>query len=53
MTAPGCTDLAARLQAGITAELGTAVALRHDLHADPEASGAEHRSAARVAAALG
>ena len=46
-------ELAAQLRAGLAAELEAAVALRHELHADAELSGAEHRTAARVAAALG
>ncbi|HEY2509084.1 MAG TPA: M20 family metallopeptidase [Streptosporangiaceae bacterium] len=45
--------LAAGLRAAIAAELASAVALRHDLHANPEPSGAEHRTAQRMAAALG
>jgi amidohydrolase len=45
--------LAGRLREAIAAELAAAVALRHDLHADPEPSGGEHRTARRVAAALG
>lgn len=50
----GATDaVAALLRTGIAAELDAATALRHELHADPEPSGAEHRTAARVAAALG
>ncbi len=44
--------LAAVLRAGLARELDAAVRLRHDLHADPELSGSEHRTAARVAAAL-
>jgi amidohydrolase len=39
--------------AGIGAEVEAAIALRHELHADAEPSGAEHRTAARVAEALG
>jgi len=45
--------LAAALRAAVASELEAAVALRHELHADPELSGAEYRTAARVAAALG
>ncbi len=45
--------LAAALRAGLARELGEAVRLRRDLHADPELSGSEHRTAARLAAALG
>jgi amidohydrolase len=41
------------LRAAVAAELGDAIRLRHDLHAHPELSGAEHRTAATVAAALG
>src|ERR1022692_809483 len=54
-TGPGTTDasLAAVLRAGLARELSKAVQLRHDLHADAELSGSEHRTAARVAAALG
>jgi amidohydrolase len=46
-------ELSARLRAGVAAELDAAIALRHELHAEPEPSGSEHRTAARVAAALG
>lgn len=45
--------LAAVLRAGLARELDDAVLLRHELHADAEPSGSEHRTAARVAAALG
>jgi amidohydrolase len=45
--------LAAVLRAGLARELDDAVRLRHELHADAELSGSEHRTAARVAAALG
>jgi amidohydrolase len=45
--------LVAALQAGLARELDDAVRLRHELHADAEPSGSEHRTAARVAAALG
>ena len=45
--------LAAVLRAGLASELDDAVRLRHELHADAEPSGSEHRTAARVAAALG
>ena len=38
---------------GLARELDDAIRLRHELHADAEPSGAEHRTAARVAAALG
>jgi amidohydrolase len=37
----------------IAAEIDAAIALRHELHAAAEPSGAEHRTAARVAEALG
>jgi amidohydrolase len=50
MTSP---SLAALLRAGVASQLADAVLLRHELHADPEPSGSEHRTAARVAAALG
>jgi amidohydrolase len=50
MTGP---DLAALLRAGVAGQLADAVLLRHELHADAEPSGSEHRTAARVAAALG
>jgi amidohydrolase len=52
-TSTSVAELAARLRAGLAAELGAAVALRHEWHADAELSGSEHRTAARVAAALG
>jgi amidohydrolase len=47
------SGLAAALRAALARELDDAVLLRHELHADAEASGAEHRTAARVATALG
>ena len=50
MTSPG---LAALLRAGVASQFADAVLLRHELHADAEPSGSEHRTAARVAAALG
>jgi amidohydrolase len=50
MTSP---SLAALLRAGVASQLADAVLLRHELHADAEPSGSEHRTAARVAAALG
>jgi amidohydrolase len=50
MTGP---SLAALLRAGVASQLADAVLLRHELHADPEPSGSEQRTAARVAAALG
>ena len=37
----------------MAAEIDAAIALRHELHAAAEPSGAEHRTAARVAEALG
>jgi amidohydrolase len=46
-------ELAARLRTGVAAEIAAAVALRHELHAWAEPSGAEHRTAATIAAALG
>jgi amidohydrolase len=47
------TGLAAALRAALDREISGAVRLRHELHSDAELSGAEHRTAARVAAALG
>jgi amidohydrolase len=41
------------LRAALARELDEAVRLRHHLHAHPELSGSEHRTAATVAAALG
>jgi amidohydrolase len=41
------------LRGAVADELEAAVALRHELHADPEPSGSERRTSARVAAALG
>lgn len=52
-TAVTIAALADRLRAGVAAELDGAIALRHELHAEPELSGSEHRTAGRVAAALG
>jgi amidohydrolase len=46
-------SLAAVLRAALARELEDAVRLRHELHAGAEPSGSEHRTAARVAAALG
>ena len=46
-------ELAAQLRAGVAAEIEAAVTLRHELHAMAEPSGAEHQTAASVAAALG
>ena len=50
MTGP---DLAAALRAALDREISGAVRLRRELHAGAELSGAEHRTVARVAAALG
>ena len=52
-TAVTMAELAARLRAGVAAELDAAVALRRELHAGAEPSGEEFSTAARVAAALG
>jgi amidohydrolase len=52
-TAVTMAELAARLRAGVAAELDAAVALRRELHAGAEPSGEEWRTAARVANALG
>ena len=52
-TALPVSELAARLRAGVAAELDGAIRLRHELHAYPEPSGEEFQTAARVAAALG
>jgi amidohydrolase len=41
------------LRAALSGELPAVVALRHALHAEPELSGHEQRTAAKVAAALG
>jgi amidohydrolase len=41
------------LRAALARELDEAVRLRHHLHAHPELSGSEHRTAATVSAALG
>ncbi|MGH3217949.1 MAG: M20 metallopeptidase family protein [Streptosporangiaceae bacterium] len=46
-------DFPDALQAAVARELGDAVRLRHDLHANPELSGSEYRTAAKVSAALG
>jgi amidohydrolase len=45
--------LGAALAAALASELDEAVRLRHHLHAHPELSGSEHRTAATVSAALG
>jgi amidohydrolase len=47
------TDPAAALRAALDREIPGAVRLRRELHANAELSGAEHRTAATVAAALG
>jgi amidohydrolase len=47
------TELAIAWQQALSAELPAAIALRHELHAHPEVSGAESATAARVAAAIG
>ena len=52
-TAVTMAVLSARLRAGVAAHLAAAIALRHELHAEPEPSGSEHRTARRVATALG
>jgi len=52
-TAVPLAELAAQLRAALAAEIDAAVELQHELHADAELSGAEDRTAARVAAALG
>lgn len=46
-------SLGAALRAALASELDEAVQLRHHLHAHPELSGSEHRTAATVSAALG
>ncbi|MGO8887850.1 MAG: M20 metallopeptidase family protein [Streptosporangiaceae bacterium] len=55
MTGAGPVDpaLAGALRDVLAEELPAAVALRHELHADAEPSGSEHRTAIRVAEALG
>jgi amidohydrolase len=50
---PTTERLAAVLTAALDAELPAAVALRNRLHADPEPSGAEVRTTARVTEAIG
>jgi len=52
VTGPGLAAAQA-LRAALEHELDDAVELRRDLHAHAELSGAEHRTAARVAEALG
>ncbi|HWU23590.1 MAG TPA: hypothetical protein VN088_18780, partial [Nocardioides sp.] len=42
-----------RFRTAIAAELPAAIALRRELHADPEPSGSEWRTAERVVDALG
>jgi amidohydrolase len=49
----GADLLAERLRDGVAAQLEAAVALRHQLHAGAELSGAEQATSATVAAALG
>jgi amidohydrolase len=49
----GLAGLRAALTAGVDAELDAAIALRHELHAEPDLSGSEERTAQRVAEALG
>ncbi|HEY7147491.1 MAG TPA: amidohydrolase [Streptosporangiaceae bacterium] len=51
--APASESLRAALAAALAAELPAAIELRHELHREPELSGAETRTAAAVAAALG
>ena len=54
MTGPSLMAAPAEaLRAALDRELEDAVALRHELHAAAELSGAEYQTAARVAAALG
>jgi amidohydrolase len=50
---PALQKLGAALEAALADELALAVSLRHELHAAPDLSGQEERTAARVAAALG
>lgn len=50
---PVDTELVAALREELAAGLGAAIELRHELHASAEPSGAEHRTAELVAAALG
>jgi metal-dependent amidase/aminoacylase/carboxypeptidase family protein len=50
---PGSIGWITSLRAALSEELPAAVALRRALHAEPELSGHEQRTAARVAAALG
>jgi amidohydrolase len=50
---PDTALLVAPWDAALAAELEDAVELRHRLHADPEVSGSEHRTAELVAAAIG
>jgi amidohydrolase len=51
--AESSVDLAAALRAALAEEAADAVRIRHQLHAAAEPSGAEQRTAATVAAALG
>jgi amidohydrolase len=53
LRAAGWAGLREALRGALARELPYAVALRHELHADAEVSGSEHRTAARVATALG
>ncbi len=53
MTAQATTSRDSTSTFQLAAEFETAIALRHELHIDAEPSGAEYRTAARVAAALG
>ena len=50
---PQASQLAERLATLLAAELPAAIELRHELHSRPELSGAEHGTAAAVAAAIG
>jgi amidohydrolase len=51
--AAGTAGLRSALRSALARELEDAARLRHELHAHPEVSGSEDRTAARVAAALG
>ncbi len=53
LAAPERTSLRAALRGALARELPDAIELRHELHAHPELSGSEGRTAAAVAAALG
>lgn len=52
MTTASIPELSA-LSEMLDDELDAAIALRHELHADPEVGGHEYRTSARVAAAMG